>query len=217
MADDSSRAGKRYTTPEILQYLEGVHGAHDAGLAAAFAAPARNDMPAIMVSPSDGRVLELLLRMIGAERVVEVGTLAGYSAIRMAAALPANGRLWTIEYEERHAEVARQMIADAGYSDRIEVLQGAALDVLPTLVAHGPFDAVFIDADKVNYDNYGKWAADNLRPGGLLLGDNAFFFGNLMNDSDGAQAMRRFHEQAAQAFHSVCIPNPDGLLLGIKK
>jgi caffeoyl-CoA O-methyltransferase len=218
MADKDSRAGTRYANERIRDYLDSVHAAHDAGLEAAFSAPGEHsEIPAIMVGPSEGRLLELLLRMIAAERVVEIGTLAGYSAIRMAAALPATGRLWTIEYEPRHAEVARANIAGAGHADRVTVMVGAALDILPTLEQHGPFDAVFIDADKINYDHYGQWALRNLRSGGLLLGDNAYLFGQLMDDSDGAAAMRRFHEQAAKACDSVCIPTPDGLLLGIKR
>lgn len=217
MSDKDSRTGARFATEAILDYLSGVHATHDDALQAAFSAPESEGIPPIMVSQTEGRMLELLLRMIGAERVVEVGTLAGYSAIRLAAALPENGRLWTIEYDPKHAEIARGNIAKAGLSDRIEVVVGAGREILPTLEAHGPFDAVFVDADKVSYDAYGAWAAQHLRPGGILLGDNAYFFGNLLDDSDGGQAMRRFHEQAAQAFHSVCIPTPDGMMLGIKK
>ena len=217
MSDKDSRAGKRYADPAIHDYLAGVHAAHDDALGAAFSSPENDGLPAIMVSQTEGRMLELLLRMIAARRVVEVGTLAGYSAIRMAAALPANGRLWTIEYDPRHAEVARKNIAAAGYDDRVEVITGDAGEVLTTLEPHGPFDAVFVDADKERYDVYGAWAARHLRPGGVLLGDNAHFFGRLLEDSDGARAMRRFHEQAVETFHSVCIPTPDGLLLGVKK
>ncbi|MEM9493434.1 MAG: hypothetical protein AAGC55_30075, partial [Myxococcota bacterium] len=95
MSDRDSRAGKRYADSELLDYLARVHADHDSGLEAAFSAPDREGIPAIMVAPSEGRLLELLLRMIGARRVVEIGTLAGYSAIRMAAALPEDGRLWT--------------------------------------------------------------------------------------------------------------------------
>jgi caffeoyl-CoA O-methyltransferase len=97
------------------------------------------------------------------------------------------------------------------------VIEGAGVDVLPTLVSHGPFDAVFIDADKVNYDRYGAWAMDNLRPGGIVLGDNAFLFGELLDDSDRGRAMRAFHALVAKQCDSVCIPTPDGLVLGIKR
>jgi caffeoyl-CoA O-methyltransferase len=123
----------------------------------------------------------------------------------------------TIELDPRHAEVARQVIATAGESHRVTVHVGPALEVLPTLEAQGPFCAVFIDADKERYDLYGRWAARHLRPGGLLLGDNAFLFGQLLEDTPRGAAMRRFHEEARAHFDTVCIPTPDGLLLGIKR
>jgi caffeoyl-CoA O-methyltransferase len=217
MADKDSRAGARYADADILDYVNRIHGPHDEALEHAFRAPERGDIPAIQVGPGEGRLLELLLRMIGARRVVEVGTLAGYSAIRCARALGPDGRLWTIEMMPKHAEVARSNIERAGLSDRVEVLVGEAATVLPTIEKHGPFDAVFVDADKEGYAGYGSWAARHLRAGGLLLGDNAFLFGGLLGDTPAAVAMRRFHEEAAAAFESVCIPTPDGLLLGIKR
>ena len=218
MADNSSRTGQGYSGPAILSWLQGVHAPDDAGLARAFAAPEREGMPAIHVGPAEGRFLELLLRLIGARRVVEVGTLAGYSAIRMAKALADGGHLWTCEFSAAHAAVARANLEAAGFAKNVTVVEGAARETLPSLSAHGPFDAVFIDADKGNYDHYGAWAVANLRTGGLLLGDNAFFFGNLLDESDpAAAAMRRFHEHAAKTCDSVCVPTPDGLLLGIKR
>lgn len=213
MADNDSRAGARYATEEILSYVNRTHASHDAALARAFAVP--DGMPAIQVGPSEGRLLYLLMKMIGARKVVEVGTLAGYSAIQMARALPADGQLWTVEYEPKHAEVARGNIAAAGLASRVTVVVGAGRDVLPTL--KGPIDAVFIDADKGNYDFYGQWAIEHVRPGGLVIGDNTYLFGKLLEDSDTARAMRRFHEAIAAACESVCVPTPDGLVVGIKK
>lgn len=215
MADNSSRAGERYTTPQLLDYVNRVHASHDAGLAQAFAVP--EGVPAIQVGPSEGRLLQLLLRLAGARKVVEVGTLIGYSAIHMARALPPDGRIWSIEFEPRHAELARKNLEAAGVADRVTVLVGAGRDVLPTLDGEGPFDAVFLDADKVNYDHYGRWAIDHLRPGGLVLGDNAYLFGELLEDSDRGRAMRGFHELVAAACDSVCIPTPDGLVVGVKR
>lgn len=217
MADSDSRKGSRYSTPELLAYVERVHAPHDAALAQAFEAPARDGLPAIQVAPSEAKMLELMLRMIGARKVVEVGTLAGYSTIRLGRALPPGGKVWSLELDEKHARVARRNLAAAGLADRSEVLVGEALAVLPTLEAHGPFDAIFIDADKESYDAYGRWAAKHTRPGGLLLGDNAYYFGQLMDDSPAAAAMRRFHEEARAAFDTVCVPTPDGMLLGVRK
>jgi caffeoyl-CoA O-methyltransferase len=215
MADNTSRAGTRYTTPELLEYVNRVHASHDAALVQAFAVP--EGVPAIQVGPSEGRFLNLILRLAGAKKVVEVGTLVGYSAIHMARALPPDGRLWSIEYDPRHAEIARANLAAAGLADRVTVLVGAGLDVLPTLSGEAPFDAVFIDADKVSYAGYGRWAIDHLRPGGLVIGDNAYLFGELLEDAPRAHAMRAFHELVAAACDSVCIPTPDGLVLGIKR
>jgi len=215
MADDQSRTGTSYTTPDIIGFVDRTHVHHDAALARAFSVP--EDMPAIQVGPSDGKLLYLLLRLIGARKVVEVGTLAGYSAIVMARALPADGRLWTIEAEDKHAKIARANVAAAGLADRVTVVDGTGQAALPTLVGHGPFDAVFIDADKEGYEHYGAWAIDNLRPGGLVLGDNAYLFGRLMSDSPAAVAMRAFHQRVANACDSVCVPTPDGLVVGIKR
>lgn len=215
MADDVSRTGVRYTTPEILDYTHRVHAAHDPALARAFDVP--EGIPRIQVGPSEGKLLELLLKMAGAKKVVEVGTLVGYSAIRIARALAPGGHLWSIEYEPRHAEVARANIAAAGFADRVTVVVGAGVAVLPTLVDEGPFDAVFIDADKESYADYGRWALANLRTGGLVLGDNAYLFGELMADSVRGNSMRAFHELVAAACDSVCIQTPDGLVLGIKR
>jgi caffeoyl-CoA O-methyltransferase len=215
MADNDSRAGTRYATPEVTAYVDRVHAAHSAPLARAFMTP--DGIPAIQLGQSEGKLLELLVRLADAKKVVEVGTLVGYSAIRMASALPAGGKLWTVEYEAKHAEVARNNLAGAGLAERVEVLVGAGKDVLPGLVKYGPFDLVFIDADKVSYDFYGAWALANLRKGGLVVGDNAYLFGELVEDSDRGRAMRKFHELVAASCDSVCAPTPDGLVIGIKR
>jgi caffeoyl-CoA O-methyltransferase len=217
MADQDSRSGARYATPAILEYVDRVHAGHDAILEAAFTAPAREDMPAIQVGRSEGRLLELLLRLVGARKVVEVGTLAGYSALRILAALPRDGHLYTLELDPRHARVAEKAITEAGSGDRATVLVGEAQRLLPGLGKHGPFDAVFLDADKAGYAGYGEWATKNLRRGGLLIADNVYLFGRLLDDSPDAVAMRSFHEASARDFDSVTIPTPDGLLLGVRR
>lgn len=217
MADTDSRAGLSYATREILDWLAGVHAPHDAALARAFDAPAAHGMPAIQLGASEAKAVALLLRLAGARKVVEVGTLAGYSALAMARAVPDDGRVWTIEFDPKHVRVARENLAAAGLASKVTVLPGAGLDVLPTLEASGPFDAVFVDADKRNYDGYGRWAARNVRKGGLLIGDNAFLFGRLLEDSAEAAAMRRFHEEARETFDTVCLPTLDGMLVGVRR
>lgn len=217
MADQDSRAGERYATAQILDYAAQAHHPKDAALKRAFEAPARHGMPEIQLGPAEGRLLELLLRLANATKVVEIGTLAGYSALWMARALPPKGHLWTIESDRKHAAVAAEVIGEAGYGDRVTIIVDDALQVLPKLSDSGPFCVVFLDADKGRYDLYGRWATENLRSGGLLLGDNAYLFGRLLDDSDEARAMRRFHEEMPANYRSVCVPTPDGLAVGVRR
>ena len=142
----------------------------DSSLHDALAASARAGLPNIEVSPLQGKFLQLLVRMTAARRVLEVGTLGGYSAISLARALPDDGELITLEADPRHAEVARANIERAGLSDRVQVLLGPALDSLPGL--RGPFDLFFIDADKPNNPAYLQWALRLSRPGSVLVIDN---------------------------------------------
>ena len=134
-------------------------------------------MPPIEVAPNSGRLLELLVRIRGARRVLEIGTLAGFSTLFMARALPEDGRLVTIEYEAAHAAVARKNLDDAGVGSRVDIRVGAALDVLPTLEGGEPFDLVFIDADKQNNSHYLDWAARLGRPGTVVVLDNTVWEG----------------------------------------
>lgn len=217
MADIQSRSGGTYINPDILDFIQQTHAKHDHALAQAYETPEKAGVPAIQLGPSEAKWLGIMLRLIHARKVIEIGTLVGYSTIHLARALPFDGHVWTFESESRHASLARENIRDAKLSSRVSIFVGAALDMLPSLESYGPFDAVFIDADKINYEHYGRWAARNLRSGGLLLGDNAFLFGNLLDDSLEAKAMRRFHQEVAQHFDSVCVPTPDGMLVGIKR
>lgn len=217
MADQDSRDGKRYSTPDILQWLDTLHGAHDKALALAFSAPSRTGLPPIQVGAQEGAFLTFLMRLIGAKRVVEVGTLAGYSGLRLARGMVPGGKLWTLEFDARHAMAARPALAAAPPTITVKLLEGDAKALLPTLAVEAPFDAVFLDADKAGYLHYGRWAKEHLRPGGLLIADNVYLFGRLLEDSEEAQAVRTFHEEAAAAFETCVLPTPDGLLLGVKR
>jgi caffeoyl-CoA O-methyltransferase len=218
MADQDSRSGHTYHPPSILEYVARVHAAHDAGLEAAFTAPGTTGLPAIQVGPSEGKLVGMLASLIGAKKIVEIGTLAGYSGIWLARALPPGGVLVTLENDPAAAAVAAENFARAGVADRVRIVVGDAVESLPSLTAEGPFCMVFVDADKARYDQYGRWARENLRPGGLLIGDNAFFFGELLDtEKDAAMAMRIFHEEMAEHFDSVCIPTPDGLAVGRRR
>lgn len=216
MADNASRKGTSYASPDILTWVERVHATHDPALERAYRSPEREQMPAISLAPSEGKLLSLLAQLSGAKRAVEIGTLAGYSAIHLARGLGVGGVLHTLELEPRHAEIARANIAAAGLDARVVVHLGSAAEILPTLAAEGPFDLVFLDADKAGYPDYASWAADNLRAGGLLIADNAYYFGKLLADDAAASAMRRFHEQLPARFASVCAPTPDGLVVAIR-
>jgi caffeoyl-CoA O-methyltransferase len=173
-------------------------------------------MPSIQLGISEGKLLTLLVRLASARKVVEVGTLAGYSALRIARALPTDGKLWTLEIDPKHARIAQDNIEAAGLWNRVKVLIGPALASLKTLENEAPLDAVFLDADKEGYLDYARWAHANLRPGGLLVADNSYYFGKLMSESADAERMREFHRFVGEHFDSVCIPTPDGLVLGLK-
>ncbi|HEV2789784.1 MAG TPA: O-methyltransferase [Solirubrobacterales bacterium] len=175
----------------------------DEGLGAAVKAAEAAGLPAIQVSPPQGKLLQLLVRLVGAKRVLEFGTLGGYSSILMARALPEDGRLITLEAKAEYAEVARGSIERAGVGDRVEVRVGPALEALPVLDEEGagPFDLVFIDADKVNTPNYFAWVLDHTRPGGAIVADNVVRGGSLAIAADpdeAAQAQRRLHEMLAE-------------------
>jgi caffeoyl-CoA O-methyltransferase len=218
MADPNSRTGVKYSTPEIQAFADRTHAAHDASLERAFRAPDQHGMPAIQLGASESRLLSLLMQLIAARKVVEIGTLAGYSALRLARGLAPGGKVWTFEIEPSYAQIARDNIAAAGLSDVVEVRVAPALQGLSEIEAEGPFDAVFIDADKAGYPEYARWAKKHLRRGGLLIGDNAYYFGQLLDPSaPEAARMREFHAYVSEHFDSVCIPTPDGMVLAVAR
>jgi caffeoyl-CoA O-methyltransferase len=174
------------------------------------------DSPGMMVGTLEGRFLEMLVYALKARRVLEVGTFSGYSAISMAAGLPPGGTIVTCELSERHAEFARRHIEQAGLSDRIDVRVGPAIDTIRSL--EGPFDFVFIDADKPSYVDYYEACLPLLAGGGLLAADNTLWSGRVADDSnedDHTEAIRRFndHVQADPRVVSVQLTVRDGVTL----
>jgi predicted O-methyltransferase YrrM len=146
-------------------------------------------------------LLQLLAKINGARRILEIGTLAGYSTIWLARALPPGGRLISLEFDPKHADVARANLARAGLSDVVDVRLGRAIDSLPALAADAPFDFVFVDADKVSTPQYFEWAVKLTRPGGLIVVDNVVRAGALVDDSgrdESVEGMRRFLERLAK-------------------
>ncbi|ASF06589.1 putative methyltransferase [Nocardia brasiliensis NBRC 14402] len=162
----------------------------DVATAAALTANAAAELPAIDVSPPQGKFLYLLAKTARARRVLEIGTLGGYSTIWLARAVGAKGQVITFEYQPKHAEVARQNLDRAGVGDRVEIRVGAALDNLPVLAEENPepFDLVFIDADKVNNSNYVQWALRLTRPGSVIIVDNVVREGGVA-DADSTDPM----------------------------
>ena len=178
-------------------------------------------IPAIWISPEQASLMQILLKAAGAREVVEVGTLAGYSAIVMARALPANGRVRTIELSGKHADFAEEWIARSDVAGRVEVHRGRGVEVLPRF-ADGSADAVFLDADKSSYSAYLEQALRIVRPGGLILVDNAFAFGQILDEhpTDGeVRAVRAFNDHMArvEGLHAVIVPIGDGLWVGVKE
>jgi caffeoyl-CoA O-methyltransferase len=203
----------------LQRYVTELFAVEDPILAAIRARHAAAELPPIHISPDEGKLLQLLLLAIQASTVLEIGSLGGYSGVWLARALPVHGRLTTIEKDPRHARIARQAFAEAGLEARVRLIEGAALDVLPTLTPG--FDAVFVDADKEPLAQYFDWSMRLLRPGGLLLCDNAFFHGAAVDMSDrspAAEGVRAFNRLAANDPRLVAtvVPVRDGLVVGVK-
>jgi predicted O-methyltransferase YrrM len=201
------------------EYISALFAPEDALLVSLREEADRTGLPPIAVSADEGRLLQVLLTSIGARRVLEVGTLGGYSAIWMARALPEDGELLSLEIEPRHAEFARRYVERAGLSDRVEIRVGRALDVLPSLDGER-FDAVFIDADKEPMPNYFDWALRLLRPGGLLIADNTLWGGKVFDDTehdDKTNAVREFNRRMATdpRIVSILVPTHDGVAIGV--
>jgi predicted O-methyltransferase YrrM len=207
----------------VDRYISDTLVRPDTALAAALEASDAAGLPAISVSPAHGKLLWLLARTIGAKRILEVGTLGGYSAIWLARGLAPGGRLVTLEALEKHAAVARKNLAGAGLSDVVEVRVGPALDTLPRL--EGPFDLTFIDADKQNNAEYFRWALKLSRPGSLIVVDNVVRDGAVIDarSRDAAvRGVRRLYELiateprvAATAIQTVGVKGYDGFAIAL--
>lgn len=152
--------------------IEALFATEDDALRAARAATSAHDMPAISISPAQGKLLQLLARSVNARKILELGALAGYSGIWLARALPPDGKLISLEVSEKHAAVARESAQGAGLADRVEVRVGPAAETLPALLDDAPFDLIFIDADKDNYPVYLEWALRLTHPGSWIVADN---------------------------------------------
>jgi predicted O-methyltransferase YrrM len=201
--------------------------ARDEKLDAALAANRKAGLPAIDVSRLQGKFLELLVRISGARRILEIGTLGGYSTIWLARGLPEGGRIVTLEFDPHHAEVARANLEHAGVLDRVDLRVGRAIDTLPKLenTADSPFDLIFIDADKESYPEYLDWALRLSRVGTVIVADNVVREGKVVEadcDDERVQGVRRFTERlaaeprlSATVLQNVGTKGYDGLALAV--
>lgn len=200
-----------------------LYAPEDEALRAAREAPAAHGMPSISVSPAQGQLLQVLARSIGARRILEIGALAGYSGIWLARALPPDGRLISLEVSEKHAEVARASLAQAGVADRAEVRVGPAGETLPALASEPPFDLVFIDANKEGYPLYLEWALRLARPGGFIAADNTVRYGTPLAASlpaDADDSARGLWEYTRRVISdprllSIALPTDEGGMDGM--
>ena len=214
---------------EVERYIDRMFAPTDAALDATLESSVAAGMPQIHVSASQGKLLYLLAKLCRARRILEIGTLAGYSTIWLGRALPAGGQLISLEYDAGHARLATANIARAGLADRVKVLVGPALETLAELAAAGdpPFDLVFIDADKPSYPDYLTWAIRLARPGGLILADNVVREGGILdarNPDESVQAARAFNAKLAAetrveavVLQQVGAKGHDGLAMAVVK
>ncbi|HEX5156770.1 MAG TPA: O-methyltransferase [Ktedonobacterales bacterium] len=201
---------------EIDAALNRLFAPEDDALQFALAAEHDAEMPAIQISPIQGRLLQVLAIACGARKILEIGALAGYSGIWLARALPSGGRLISLEVSEKHAAVARASLERAGLSDRAEVRLGSALEILPTLTSEAPFDLVFIDADKPPYPSYLDWALKLTRPGSIIVADNCIRGGKPLRepveDDPTTRGLSEYDHRVAtdSQLVSVAFPMDDG-------
>ncbi len=186
---------------EIDLYVEELFATNDEALEKTLRESKDAGLPEIQVSPNQGKLLRLLAEISGARRILEIGTLGGYSAIHFARALPESGTLISLEADEQHAEVARKNIQYAGLDDRVEVQVGDAHDLLTKMIESGvePFDLIFIDAEKEGYPAYLERALELSQPGSLILADNVIRGGSVLEpENESARATHEFNERIAR-------------------
>ena len=213
---------------KVDHYIEHLFNPHDEALAQNLQKAQEADLPTINVSPNEGKLLYLIAKMAGARRVLEIGTLGGYSTTWLARALPANGKVITLELDQKHAEVARQNLDRAGVADRVEVRLGRAFDSLRQLIDQHEtsFDLIFIDADKTSYVEYLDLSLHLARPGTVILADNVIRNGRVLDGhpvDEAARGARAFNDALAAhpRLESIVLPiireNLDGLSISIVK
>lgn len=206
--------------PEISRYFDQLLQPEDSILAQVKSMATKLGLPDIHVARYDGRHIEVIVRSLNIHKAVEIGTLAGYSGICILRGLLNPKRLYTFEFNPKHVEVANSAFALAGYSKDVEIFTGAALENLAKIESQGPFDLVFIDADKLNYCNYFDWAKRNLKVGGVILADNTFAWGQIAKPTDDktVRALQNYNQLVAsdKNFLTTILPTNEGLTFSVK-
>lgn len=203
------------TDPNVAPYVEALLALEDTVLIEIRERSHAAGLPDIAVGPFDGRHLEVLARAAGAKRMVEIGTLGGYSAVCLARALPPDGILHTFERELPCAAVAKESVRRAGLADRVRIHVGPALERLADIEGEGPFDLVFLDADKEGYPDYLVWAEHHLRVGGTLVADNVF---RKPRGLEAGEVIHAFNERLARSarWRTTFLPIEDGLAVAVR-
>jgi caffeoyl-CoA O-methyltransferase len=209
--------------PALAAYVARTYAPEDEVLREIRERSSRAGLPDIQLAALDARHLEILARTCQARRAVEIGTLGGYSGVSILRGMGPDGVLDTVEIDPEHAKIARESFRKSSFGTRARVHVGSAAKMLPRLASHAPFDLCFIDADKEGYPGYLDWAAQNLRPAGLVVLDNAFLFGNLAKKPIGKAAveiaaMQKAHDMLAHGgrFRATVFPTGEGLAVGVK-
>ncbi len=214
-------------TPQ-LQYLEQVFSREDAVLKSLRHLAGKNQVEYMQISAYEGGIIQFLCHALRVQKAIELGTLYGYSTLMIARALPVGGTLFTLDKDKERQKQAQSLIQKDPCANKIHFLHGAALDTLQTLKDKGPFDMIFIDADKASYLDYLHWSNRNLKSGGLLVADNTFLFGAIYGEPakeekhspKTLQVMKQFNQEVADEkgpYISTLIPTAEGLTVGIKK
>ncbi len=205
----------------VSQYIVDLFARPDPALQHTLEDSIQQGLPTINVKPEEGRFLQVLIRAINAKKVVEIGTLGGFSGIWIARGLPPGGKLITLEKDPRHAEISRRHFKNAGVSDRVDIRVGNAHESLRKMVDEGPFDFIFIDAEKDGYPDYLDWAIQNICVGGTIAAHNAFRKGSVTGtapEDDYTEGMKKFNQRVASdpRLLATIYPAGDGMVIAVR-
>lgn len=206
-------------------YLDEIFGREDHLLQSIQQAAKREGVEKMQISPHEGRILQFLIQISKSKKIVEIGTLYAYSTLRMARVLPEEGQIWTLDMSVERHKISQEILKDSPDYKKIKWISGQALETLRSIENQGPFDMVFVDADKGAYMDYLLWSEKNLKTGGLIVADNSFLFGAVYGEAESSQreetiaVMREFNKRVSHSssWRGALIPTNEGLTVGIKQ